>query len=162
MRIEKKRKIAKQIQGLPLYAPLKNLLESQGIDSATAGQTAWLFVSLLIAFVFGSLCAFILPIFNLKLFGNGDILTDIFSLSMIFHSFIVMVRLKYLITNALFFVEIYVVFILFNVRNVYVALVIGGVLFVIYMSIPVYSWRIKILDGILYFMYVLVFWYWYV
>lgn len=156
-----KRKIAQQIQGLPLYSPLKQLLESQGIDSATAGQTAWLFVSLLFAFIFGSIAAFILPLFKFKHFAflYGEVITRIFCLSMIIHAFIVMARLKYLITNALFFVEIYVIFGIFHITDSMILLIIWGVLFFIYMVVPIYSWRIKILDGILYFMYALVFYY---
>ncbi|WP_237416434.1 hypothetical protein [Helicobacter saguini] len=108
MSMQRKRKIAKQIQGLPLYAPLKNLLESQGIDSATAGQTSWLFVSLLFALIFGICVAFILPLFEIKhyLFADGEIITRIFCFTILIHSIIVMIRLKYLITNALFFAEI--------------------------------------------------------
>lgn len=161
MAVRDKRKIAKQIQGLPLYAPLKQLLESQGIDSATAGQTSWLFVSLLFAFIFGSIAAFVLPFLKLKhhIFADGEIIARIFCFSMLIHAFIVMVRLKYLITNALFFAEIYVIFIVLQIKNVAILLSIGGFLFFIYMVVPIYSWRIKILDGILYFMYALVFYY---
>lgn len=164
MSIKRKRKIVKQIQGLPLYAPLKNLLESQGIDSATAGQTSWLFVSLLFAFIIGTCGALILPLFKFQhyIFDDREVITRIFCFSILIHAFVVMIRLKYLITNALFFIEIYVIFILLKVQNITLLLIIGFVLFSVYMIIPIYSWRIKILDGILYFMYALVFWHWYI
>lgn len=157
-----KRKVAKNLNnGLPLYAPLKNLLESQGIDAASAGQTAWLFVSFIIAGILGILASLLLPLFDIKqhIFNvQGDVLTRILCYSILFHSIVVMARLKYLFTNAIFFILAYICFIVLRLSSVWL-LSVGLVAFLAYMIVPIYSWRIKILDGIVYFLYSLVFYY---
>ncbi|GAB0172500.1 MAG: hypothetical protein MR025_03115 [Helicobacter trogontum] len=143
--------------GIPLYTPLKYSLEKSGMDSATAGQTSWLFVSLLIAVVMSGLYILVTSVFDLKLpeslshnpfFENGFLLIVV-----ILHFCIVMLRLKYLLVNTLFVIASYIVLSVLHLRDIYVLLSLGFVFFIIYLLTPIYSWRIKMLDGILYFVY---------
>lgn len=153
----------KSTQGLPLYTPFKMLLEQRGVDEATAGQTAWLFVSFVIAGAFGLILSFlILPSYNfimtLKNYNDLLLVRALF-FTIIFHFLIVMLRLKYFIVNLLFLGILYVGYIILDLENVYLLICIGLSLFIIYMLIPIYSWRIKILDGIVYFLYAIDGWF---
>ncbi|RDU64891.1 hypothetical protein CQA53_07420 [Helicobacter didelphidarum] len=150
-----------KVEGLPFYTPLKIALESRGIDSGTAGQTAWLFVSFLIAGITSLLVVPFLKLFHIRsyLFEGYDTPTKILCFLIIFHCLVVMFRLKYFIVNILFFIVAYICFIVLDLRNIYLLLCIGSVLFIVYLLIPIYSWRIKILDGALYFFYSVVGWY---
>lgn len=161
-----KTKKSKEIQdeyGILIYTPLKKSLESRGIDSATAGQTSWLFVSFLVAIILGVLCTAITFAFDInipKITRENDIFIDRFLLLfMSIHFFVVMIRLKYFIVNSIFFCIIYFGFIVFRLQDIYLLILFGFILFTIYLLIPIYSWRIKILDGVLYFFYAIAMWF---
>lgn len=152
----------KQTQkGFILYTSLKNALESSGIDSMTAGQTAWLFVSFVIAGIFGIIAAFIAMRFGYyKISDYNDMFVyETLFFTMIFHFTVVMLRLKYLIVNLIFFGVMYTLYVVLKITDIYLLLCIGLALFVIYLLIPIYSWRIKILDGILYTLYAIIGWF---
>lgn len=163
MPIKKKRSEKKeQNGGIPLYTPLKESIEKSGVDSATAGQTSWLFVSLLLSVGMSGIYLGIVSIFNLQfpypLSHNPFFVNGFLFVTFILHFCIVMLRLKYLLVNVIFFCATYIILVFFGLRNIYLLLSIGFLLFIIYMLIPIYSWRIKVLDGILYFIYAIAAW----
>lgn len=148
--------------GLPLYTSLKESIEKSGVDSATAGQTSWLFVSLLLSMSLSGTYLCIVTIFDLQfpypLSHNPFFVNGFLFVTFILHFCIVMLRLKYLLVNIIFFCAAYIILIVFGVRDIYLLLSIGFLFFVLYVLIPIYSWRIKVLDGILYFIYAIAAW----
>lgn len=148
--------------GIPLYTPLKESIEKSGVDSATAGQTSWLFVSLLLSAIMSAIYLGIVYVFGLhfpyRLSHNYFFVNGFLFVTFILHFCIVMLRLKYLLVNIIFFCAVYIVLIVLGLRDIYLLLSIGFVFFLIYLLIPIYSWRIKVLDGILYFIYAITAW----
>ncbi len=149
--------------GILVYTSLKKSLEARGIDGATAGQTSWLFVSFIFAIIFGVILTGITFIFDIKIIKitrDNDIFIDRFLLFLIIiHFFVVIIRLKYFIVNGIFFCIAYIGFVIFEIKNIYIIVSSGFILFIIYLLIPIYSWRIKILDGVLYFFYAIAMWF---
>lgn len=152
-----KKENTEEQSGIPLYTPLKHSLEKSGMDSATAGQTSWLFVSLFIALIMSGLYVFIVSVFNLgfpeSLANNPFFENGFLFVAVILHFCVVMLRLKYLLVNTLFIIAAYIVLYVVHLRDIYMLLSLGFVLFISYLLTPIYSWRIKMLDGILYFIY---------
>lgn len=163
MPLNKKQSDKKEQNGkIPLYTSLKESIEKSGVDSATAGQTSWLFVSLLLAFGMSGIYLGIVDLFDLQfprpISNNPFFVNGFLFIAFILHFCIVMLRLKYLLVNIIFFCVAYIIFIVFGLRDIYLLLSIGFVFFIIYLLIPIYSWRVKVLDGILYFIYAIAAW----
>lgn len=148
--------------GLPLYYPFKLMLERRGIDSATAGQTSWLFVSLLISLLPGIILSIVTIFLDsyhdlLRHYDDFIVIKTIFY-ALVFHFFIVMFRLKYLFVNVIFTMILALGYVIIDISNIPLLVCMGLAFFIIYMLIPIYSWRIKILDTILYSLYAIVAW----
>ena len=138
------------------------MLERRGIDSATAGQTSWLFVSLLISLLPGLILSIVTIFLDsyydlLRHYDDFIVIKTIFY-ALVFHFFIVMFRLKYLFVNVIFTMILALGYVIIDISNIPLLVCMGLAFFIIYMLIPIYSWRIKILDTILYSLYAIVAW----